>query len=109
MPRRTGPVGPAYAVGSPAVVGEGLVGLGHLVGVLALLHRGTEAVGGVEDLVHQALRHGLLAAVLGVAAQPAQRERRAARALDLDRDLVGRTADAAGLDLDRGLDVVERT
>jgi hypothetical protein len=40
---------------SPAVVGEGLVGLGHLVGVLALLHAGAEAVAGVEDLVHQAL------------------------------------------------------
>src|SRR5689334_1062811 len=58
---------------SPAVVGEGLVGLGHLVGVLALLHSGAEAVGGVEDLVHQPLGHGLLATVLGVAHQPAQR------------------------------------
>src|ERR687889_115358 len=94
---------------SPAVVSEGLVGLGHLVGVLALLHRGTEAVGGVEDLVHQALVHGLLATVRRVADEPAQRERGAARALDLDRDLVGRATDAAGLHLDRGLDVVERT
>src|SRR3954453_16487927 len=94
---------------SPAVVSEGLVGLGHLVGVLALLHSGTEAVGGVEDLVHQSLGHRLLATVLGVADQPAQRERGATRALDLDRNLVGRTADAAGLDLDRRLDVVERT
>src|SRR3954466_1438708 len=37
----------------PAVVGEGAVRLGHLVGVLATLHRGTETVGGVEDLVHE--------------------------------------------------------
>src|SRR3954469_13076302 len=81
---------------SPAVVGEGLVGLGHLVGVLALLHSGTEAVGGVEDLVHEALMHGLLASCLGVADEPAQRERGAARALDLDRDLVGRATHAAG-------------
>src|SRR5213592_415641 len=85
---------------SPAVVGEGLVGLGHLVGVLALLHSGTEAVGGVEDLVHQALGHRLLATVRGVADEPAQRQRGAPGALDLDRDLVGRAADAAGLDLD---------
>src|SRR5680860_40147 len=35
---------------SPAVVGEGLVGLGHLVGVLATLHSSAEPVGGVEDL-----------------------------------------------------------
>src|SRR5688572_8544471 len=73
---------------SPAVVGEGLVGLGHLVGVLALLHSGTEAVGGVEDLVHEPLGHRLLTTVRGVADEPAQRERRAAGALDLDRDLV---------------------
>src|SRR4051794_4085784 len=79
---------------SPAVVGEGLVGLGHLVGVLALLHSGTEAVGGVEDLVHQTLGHRLLATVRGVADQPAQGQRRAAAGLDLDRHLVGRTTDA---------------
>src|SRR5689334_290360 len=51
--------GPGRA--SPAVVGEGLVGLGHLVNVLATLDRGTEAVGRVEDLVHEALGHRLLA------------------------------------------------
>src|SRR3954449_9391313 len=98
-----------YRLSSPAVVREGLVGLGHLVGVLALLHRGTEAVGGVEDLVHQALVHALLATGLGVADQPAQRERGAARALDLDRDLVGRAAHTARLDLDGRLHVVQRT
>src|SRR5579875_1923003 len=38
----------------PAVVREGLVGLGHLVGVLASLDAGAKAVAGVEDLVHQA-------------------------------------------------------
>src|SRR4051795_1050388 len=78
---------------SPAVVGEGLVGLGHLVGVLALLHSGTEAVARVEDLVHQALGHGLLTALGGVTDQPAQRQRGATRALDLDRDLVRRATD----------------
>src|SRR4028118_1190781 len=43
----------------PAVVREGLVRLGHLVGVLAALDRGTEAVAGVEQLVHEALGHRL--------------------------------------------------
>src|SRR5664280_2267742 len=57
---------------SPAVVRERSVGLGHLVGVLALLDRGAEAVRGVEDLVHEALGHGLLAALPRVADQPAQ-------------------------------------
>src|SRR4051794_14922282 len=91
---------------SPAVVGEGLVGLGHLVGVLATLHRGTEAVGGVEDLVHEPVGHGLLTSLGGVADQPAQREGGAPGALDLDRHLVGGATDAAGLDLDGRLDVV---
>src|SRR6476660_9312577 len=93
---------------SPAVVGEGLVGLGHLVGVLALLHSGTEAVARVEDLVHEALAHGLLATVGGVAHEPAQGQRGGSVRLDLDGDLVGRTADAAGLDVDGRLDVVHR-
>src|SRR5215210_1024441 len=92
--RRTGS---PYDGQSPAVVGEGLVGLSHLVGVLTLLHSGTQAVGGVEDLVHQAIGHGLLATVLGVPDQPPQRERGAACSLDLDRDLVRRATDAAGL------------
>src|SRR5579885_2068624 len=60
---------------SPAVVREGLVGLGHLVGVLATLHRGAEAVGRVEDLVHEALGHRLLATLTGVADHPAQGQR----------------------------------
>src|SRR5215204_4373206 len=80
---------------SPAVVGEGLVGLGHLVGVLALLHRGAEAVGSVEDLVHEALGHRLLTTVRGVADEPAQRQGGRAVGLDLDRDLVGGATDPA--------------
>src|SRR3954452_11933229 len=94
---------------SPAVVGEGLVGLGHLVGVLALLHSGTEAVGGVEDLVHQALGHRLLTASGGVADQPAQGQGHGARTAHLDRDLVGGATDAAAPDLEGRLHVVQRT
>src|SRR6476469_8084165 len=90
----------AYRSLLPAVVREGLVGLGHLVGVLATLHRGTEAVGRVEDLVHAALGHGLLTTLTRVADHPAQGQRGRAVGLDLDRHLVGRTADTAGLDLE---------
>src|SRR5258706_7768776 len=68
----------------PAVVCEGLVGLRHLVGVLASLHRGAEAVAGVEQLVHEPVDHGLLAPGPGVAHQPAQPEGRRPRRLDLD-------------------------
>src|SRR4051812_9403313 len=98
-----------YRLSSPAVVREGLVGLGHLVGVLATLHGGTEAVGGVQDLVHQALGHGLLTAGGGVADQPAQRERHRPGAADLDGHLVRGATDTTAADLERRLDVVERT
>src|SRR5438270_13376375 len=60
--------GPAAA--SPAVVGESLVGLGHLVRVLAALDTRAEPVARVEQLVHQALDHGLLPASAGEADQP---------------------------------------
>ena len=89
-------------------MGEGLVRLGHLVRVLALLHCSAEAVGGIEDLVHKALGHGLLTTLARVADEPAQRERVAAGGLDLDGHLVGGTADAAATDLELGLDVVDR-
>src|SRR6478672_4678003 len=92
----------------PAVVGEGLVGLRHLVRVLAPLHGGTEAVARVEQLVHEALDHRLLAPGAGVAHQPAQAERGRALCAHLDRDLVRRATDAAALDLQGRLHVVHR-
>src|SRR3954454_14617200 len=86
--------------GSPAVVREGLVRLGHLVGVLAALDRGTQAVAGVQQLVHQTLGHRLLTTGAAVLDQPAEAERGAPGGADLDRDLVGRTTDAAAADLE---------
>ena len=56
----------------------------------------------------QALGHGLLATGAGVTDQPAQRERGGAAGLDLDRHLVGRATDTAGLDLEGRLDVLQR-
>src|ERR671912_2791320 len=103
------PVGPR-AAGRwwlPAVVREGLVRLGHLVGVLAPLHGGTEAVARVEQLVHQALGHRLLATGSAVLDQPAQAERGAPRGTDLDRHLVGRATNAAAADLEGRLHVVQ--
>ena len=51
---------------------EGLVGLGHLVSVLTLLHGAAKVVGSIHDLAGQTLLHGLLAAVAGIGGQPAQ-------------------------------------
>src|SRR5260370_41149015 len=92
---------------SPAVMGERLVRLRHLVGVLAPLHAGAEAVARVEQLVHEPLSHRLFPAVPGVGDDPAQRERGAPGGADLHRHLVGSAADAAAADLQRRLDVVQ--
>src|SRR5688572_29632912 len=91
----------------PAVVGERLVRLGHLLDVVAALHRGPDAVAGVEDLVGQALGHGLLPPLAGVADGPADGEGVGPAGPDLDGNLVGRATDAAALDLERRLDVLD--
>src|SRR3954465_9032554 len=93
--------------GLPAGLSEGLVRLSHLVSVLTTFDRGTKAVARIEQLVHQALGHGFLAALPGVHDDPPNSQRRAAAGLGLDGYLVRGTADAAALDLDRRTDVVE--
>src|SRR5215831_7483329 len=92
----------------PAVVRESLVGLRHLVRVLAALNARAKAVAGDQQLVHQPLGHRLLAALPRVRHDPAQRQRGAARGAHLHRHLVGRAADPAAADLKRRLDVVQR-
>src|SRR5215211_9448965 len=69
---------------SPAVVRECLVGLGHLVGVLAPLDARTQAVARVEQFVGQPVDHGLLPAGLGEVHQPAQSQRGGPAGADLD-------------------------
>src|SRR2546429_8591832 len=93
---------------SPAVVREGLVGLRHLVGVLAALHRGTQSVARVEQLVHQPLDHRLFAPRLGVRDEPAQPERGGAGRPHLDRYLVGGATDTAAAHLEGRLPAVPR-
>src|SRR5436309_2491145 len=72
-------VGVGRTAGSPAVVREGLVRLGHLVHVLAPLDARAEAVARVEQLVHQPVGHRLLAPLPRVGDEPAQRQRGLAR------------------------------
>ena len=90
----------------PAVVREGTVGLGHLEDILALLHGSTHAVGGVEDLVGQALGHGLLLTGTAEGDDPADGQLRGATGVDLHRQLVGGATNTLGLDLEGRLDVV---
>src|SRR5437660_7852183 len=68
------PTGDQAGLRLPPVVGERLVGLRHLVRVLALLHCVAAVVRGVHQLCGEILVHGLLAALLGVLDQPAHGE-----------------------------------
>ena len=89
----------------PAEMGECLVRFCHLVGIFALLHRGAGVVAGVHDLAGEALFHGLLAALAGISSQPAQAERLTALRANLQRNLIGCAAHAAGLDFQGRHDV----
>ena len=53
-------------------MGKSLVGLGHLVGILALLAGAALAVHSVHDLASQSLSHQLFAAVAAIGGQPTQ-------------------------------------
>src|SRR5262245_66066658 len=87
---------------------EGPVGLGHLVRVLASLDRRAEAIHGIDELGRELLAHALAAALARRLDEPADAERHAAVAPDLDRDLIGGATDAARLDLDDGGRVAHR-
>src|SRR5438477_4163780 len=73
----------------PAVVREGLVGLGHAVDVVLALERAALLGGGVAELVGQALGHRLLATLARELDQPAHRERARAPARHLHGHLIG--------------------
>src|SRR5690606_36550771 len=90
---------------SETVVREGLVGFRHPVHFLALLHRRSAAFGGLEQLAGETLGHRLLGTLACSLAQPAHRQRHAARRPHFDRHLVVGTTDAAALDLDHRLHV----
>src|SRR5262245_2379690 len=84
------------------------VGLGHPMRVLALLDRVTPAVGGVEQLGREPLRHRLFVALARGRDDPPDAERLPARRAHFDRHLIGGAADAPRAYLDRRHDVVER-
>src|ERR1700680_726579 len=75
---------------------EGLVRLGHLVGVFFALDRCPDAVGRIHELAGELLGHALAAPSPGVADDPAPRERLPPVGGDLHRDLVGSASDALG-------------
>src|SRR3954451_3241586 len=77
----------------PPIMGESLIGLGHTVDVVSLLHGCALALRRIPPLVGELLAER--AAVAGARAgdQPAHRQGIAAIALDLHRHLIGRAAD----------------
>src|SRR5690606_19208015 len=87
--------------------GEGLVGFGHLLEVVLALDRRADAVGRVHQLVGQAFGHGALPTGPGETDDPTDRERGRTTRTNLDGNLVGRTTDAATLDLEFGADVLD--
>jgi hypothetical protein len=95
--------------GLPAEVGEGAVGLSHLMNVVAFPNRAALVVGGVLDFVGEGDVHWSAFAVASVVDQPAHGERLGAFRGDFKRDLVGGTTDAAGFHLDAGLGIFDGT
>src|SRR5919204_4328957 len=92
----------------PAVVTEGLVGLGHLVRLFLAPHRSAGVVHRVEQFRRELLAHRLAGALARRVDEPARRERHPSRGSHLDRDLVRRAADAPRLHLDKRRRVADR-
>src|SRR2546428_11999454 len=86
---------------SPLVMTEGLVGLRHLVGLFLAPNGAAGVVHRVHELSRVPLGHRLSGALARSLDDPAHGERGAPVRADLDRHLIGRTADPAGLDLDQ--------
>src|SRR5215213_1494983 len=93
----------------PAVMSEGLVGLRHAVDVVLALVGGALLRLRVEQLIGKPLRHRLLAALACELDEPADSERAGATRWHLDGHLVRRTADAAGANLERRRERLDRS
>ena len=74
---------------------ERLVRFRHAVDVVLLLHRSAAAVDRIEQLADEPVFHHFLTAVPRVHHDPADRESGCGGPRDLERHLVGSTADTA--------------
>src|ERR1700686_2474897 len=100
--------GLSQRAGLPAVMGKSLVGFGHAVRIVFLLHGSAAVIGSVQELRGQPLHHRLLAPLTRIADNPAQTQRALSIPVHFDRYLVIRTADAARLHFQSRLDVIDR-
>src|SRR5690606_30168214 len=83
----------------PAIMREGLVGFRHAMHVFALLDGSATILGRFKQLRGEALRHALLGTLASRVDGPAHRKSHLAKRTNLDRHLVGCTADTAGFHL----------
>ena len=93
--------------GLPLEVGEGTVGLGHLVRLFALLHHVAGVVVGVDEFGGEGFGHRGALAAGGGGGDPAQRDAVLALRGDFDRDLVGGATDATALHFELRAAVLE--
>src|SRR5690606_31254449 len=89
------------------VVREGLVGFGHAMHVFTLLQSSSFAFEGIRQLTCQAQSHGLLTTLARGIYHPAHGQGITTGRTTLDRNLISRTAYAAGLHFDQRSDGVE--
>src|SRR5665213_2127001 len=92
----------------PAVVREGAVRVRHAVRIFAFLDCLAAAVHRIHEFARQALTHGVLAALAGGFDQPANGKGLLALGTDFNRNLIGRTTNAARAHFNRRTNVVER-
>src|SRR6185437_5335238 len=92
---------------SPPVVREGFIGFRHAMHVFFFLDGRALTVGGIKQFIRQLINHALLTASAGVGDEPADRKRRAAVGIDLDRHLIVRATHATGLNFEQRLGVLD--
>ena len=87
---------------------ECLVGFGHAVGILTLLHRRTTVVHRVQQFIRKTVLHRMFAALAGGIDDPADRQSLTPFSADLDRYLIRGTAYPARPDFYRGFHIIQR-
>ena len=93
---------------SAGVMGEGLIGVGHAMRLLAKCHGLALTAGRRIQLIRQALGDRSTLFRTSRVDQPSERQRLLPLAIHLDRHLVVGAADALGPDLDVRLDILDR-
>jgi len=84
---------------------KSLVGFGHFVDIVLLLHGSATEVHGIQNFAGQLVAHGALATRGRIGLQPTHRQGLAAALGNLDRHLVGGATNSARFNLDGRLDV----